>query len=220
MGGTTTELAAPEFTKADRAYLRANFLTLEQLCEGRDERPGEIQKLIDRGLLPGPSYVVGGVGMFPADYFRLHDEAGGPKRLRELFESRYAAAARSYPAQATREATHQAWQAYLGGVWGQCLREVTPETIVRKRVLVDSLCKLIALPRPRQPEWQNQLRADVEELDRIEREFAPDYDRAEGWNDRPPTRDLLIEEARRRFPEVFADSRRAPRKTLQQSVAS
>jgi hypothetical protein len=46
----------------------------------------------------------------------------------------------------------------------------------------------------------------VTELDELEREFAPDYDRAE-WHDRPPTRDLLINEARRRFPEVFAKSR-------------
>jgi Family of unknown function (DUF6058) len=92
-----------------------------------------------------------------------------------------------------------------GGIWGQCLRDVTPETIVRKRALVNSLSKLIALPPPSQAELRRQLRTEVTELDQIEREFAPDYDRAEEWNERPPTRDLLIEVARQRFLEVFAE---------------
>jgi hypothetical protein len=57
------------------------------------------------------------------------------------------------------------------------------------------------------PHRQQRLRAEVTELDQIERAFAPDYDRAAEWNDRPPTRDLLINVARERFPEVFAVDR-------------
>jgi hypothetical protein len=49
------------------------------------------------------------------------------------------------------------------------------------------------------------LRAEFVTLDELcsSRRESPD-DRAAEWNDRPPTRDLLIAEARRRFPEVFA----------------
>ena len=197
-------MVEPFFTDADRAYLRENYFELEELCADRPERPAEIRELIERGVMPRPSYAVDGREMFPADYFELCDDAGGVEHLREHFESRYTAAALSHPDLATPAAIERAWQAYLEGIWGQCLNQVTPEVVVRKRALVDSLCKLIALPRPRSPEWQQRLRAEVEELDDIERDFAPDYDRAEGWNERPPTRDLLIETARRRFPEVFA----------------
>jgi hypothetical protein len=203
------------YTHADRAYLRANYVTLEELCTGHDEDAVEIRRLIDQGVLPRASYVVDGVGVFPVDYFRLYDDAGGCDRLRGLFAERYRTAATPYPELATDEALAEAWRAYLDGIWGQCLRAVTPETIVRKQALVSSLCKLIALPRRRDADWQAQLRAEVTELDEIEREFAPDYDRAEEWNDRPPTRDLLIDVARERFPDVFAhtatDGRRARR---------
>jgi Family of unknown function (DUF6058) len=200
-------MANPLFTDADRAYLRANYLTLEELCADRSEEPAEVRRLIELGLLPRPSYTADGVDFFPADYFQLYDEAGGPKRLHALFQERYEAAAAPHPELATPEAFAVAWRAYLDGIWGQCLCAVTPEAIVRKPALVGSLCELIALPRRRQPEWQEQLCAEVAELDRLERQFAPDYDRAEEWNERPPTRDLLIEVARERFPEVFAGER-------------
>jgi Family of unknown function (DUF6058) len=195
-------VSEPFFTDADRAYIRSNYVELEELCAGRDEEPEEVRRLIAEGLVPRPSYVVDGVGMFPEDYFRLYDEAHGAARLKDLFEARYTAAAAADPGAGTREAIASAWRAYLDGVWGQCLREVTPEAIVRKRTLVDSLCKLIALPRPRSADWRERLRAEATELDELEREFAPDYDRAE-WNERPPTRDLLVEVARERFADVF-----------------
>jgi hypothetical protein len=198
-------MTQPSFTQADRDYVRTNFFVLEELCGDRSEDPAEVTRLIDAGLLPQPSYVVDGRAMFPADYFDLYDEAGGTDRLRQLFEDRYRTAARDHPQLATADSVKAAWRAYLGGVWGQCLRQVTPETIVRKRALVDSLCKLIALPRPGSADWKARLRAEVDELDELEREFAPDYDRAPDWNERPPTRDLLIEVTRERFPDVFAD---------------
>jgi hypothetical protein len=66
-----------EFTDADLAYIRANYLTLDQLCTERVETPSEVRRRIDEGLLPRPSYVLdNGTEMFPSDYFRLADEAG------------------------------------------------------------------------------------------------------------------------------------------------
>jgi hypothetical protein len=52
----------------------------------------------------------------------------------------------------------------------------------------------------------------VEELDGLERQFAPDYDRNERRFGRKPTRDLLIDAARERYPDVFAAELAAPQK--------
>lgn len=184
---------SPVFTEADLDYLAANYRTLEELCAGREESSAEVQALIAERRLPQPSYVLpDGTGMFPADYFRLVDDAGGVEGLREHF------AARRRGADLDGD-----WEAYLDGIWGVCLREVTPEAIVRKNELVSSLCELLVLARPRDPEWCRELREQVEELDALEREFAPDYDRGERFG-RPPTRDLIVNAARERHAGVFA----------------
>ncbi len=195
-------VSANALSDADTAYIHAKFLTLAELCADREEAPEEVQALIDHRLLPRPSYVLDdGTGMFPPDYFRLVDEAGGPEALREHFAARYRAASRTDGHDAPE--LEEDWEAYLAGVYGACLREVTPETIVRKHVLVASLCQLLVLACPHSPDWRAALRAQVEELDGLEREFAPDYDRSPE-RERPPTRDLLIDAARERFPDVFA----------------
>lgn len=80
---------------------------------------------------------------------------------------------------------------------------MTPETIARKADLVSSLYELLTLARPADPEWREGLRAEVDELDELEREFSPDYDRNEERFGRKPTRDLLVTAARKRYPEAF-----------------
>jgi len=183
-------------TQADIAYVRANYRTLEELCEGRRESPDQVGELIAARRLPQPSYVFpDGTGMFPADYFRLIDEAGGVDGLREQFAARHRAA--------EGRDLDQDWEMYLDGTWGICLRDVTPETIVRKNTLVNSLCELLVLARPRYEDWRQALREQVEELDQLERQFSPDFDRSNEM-DRLPTRDLIIAAARERYPEVFA----------------
>ncbi len=192
-----------KFTRADLAYLSDGYSTLEALCADRAESAAEVKELIEQGLLPRPSYILDdGTGLFPSDYFRLADEAGGPERLREWFADRHRAASLAHGR--TGDELEQDWQAYLNGTFGICLQQVTPETIVRKAVLVASLCELLMLPRPRDAEWRRAMREQVEELDALEREFTPDYDRGEE-QDRPPTRDLLIAAARERYPDVFAE---------------
>jgi uncharacterized protein DUF6058 len=186
---------AATFTDADLAYIRTNYLTLVELCAGRSETPEQVHELIEQELLPRPSYVLDdGTGMFPTDYFVLVDEAGGPAALRPHFAARYRAAS------ASREALQQDWEAYMAGIYGVCLCAVSPETIVRKSALVTSLCELLVLASPQSREWRERLRAQVDELDALEREFTPDYDRS-GVHERPPTRDLLIKAAH--APEVF-----------------
>jgi Family of unknown function (DUF6058) len=185
-----------ELTDADLRYIAANYRTLEDLCEGRTEAPEDVRKLIEARRLPQPSYVLpDGTGMFPGDYFRLVDEAGGVDGLRGHFAARHRAA--------DGRDLDQDWEVYLDGIWGICLRDVAPETIVRKNTLVSSLCELLVLARTREPDWQRALREQVDELDELEREFSPDYDRSDKM-DRLPTRDLIVNAARDQYPEVFA----------------
>jgi len=201
-GAILSGMSEAQFTEADVAYIQASYVTLESLCEGRSESADEVRRLIAARRLPAPSYVFeDGTGMFPAEYFDLVDQAGGVAGLGEHFAARHRAASLAERADPDRLAAD--WQAYLEGTYGVCLRTVTPEAIVRKSVLVSSLCELLVLARPGSPEWRRALRAQVEELDTLEREFAPDYDRGEE-QERTPTRDLVIEAARRQHPDVFA----------------
>ena len=55
------------------------------------------------------------------------------------------------------------------------------------------------------PETPDEVRALIELRRLPGPSFAPDCDRA-GRFGRPPTRDLLVENARERFPDVFAGS--------------
>lgn len=123
--------------------------------------------------LPAPPYP--GLELVPADYFSL------AARVDELCpEDR---------------------EAFLDGTYFVCLENATPENIARKGALVDSLRALLAAPEPHDERWCARLRAEVEELDVLERPFSPHYDRERF--DRPPTRDELIAEPRRRFARVF-----------------
>jgi hypothetical protein len=186
-----------DYTAADLDYLRANYLTLEQVCAERLESPEEIRALIAKRRLPKPSYVLDdGTEMFPADYFRFVDEAGGPEALRPRFAERLEAAG--------ADDLDLHWQSYMDGTYGVCLWDVTPETIARKAKLVSSISELLMLARPAEADWRERLRDEVEELDTLERQFAPDYDRDEARFGRKPTRDLLIVAARERYREIFA----------------
>jgi hypothetical protein len=191
------------FTEADLAYIRSNYVPLAELCAGRRESVPEVEALINERRLPRPSYVLeDGSRMFPRDYFRLVDDAGGVEQLPEHFAARHRAATLANGIRGDER--ERDWEEYLNGSYGICLREVTPEHIVRKSVLVSSLSELLMLPRPRTIDWQRTLREQVDELDALEREFAPDYDRGAD-QERPPTRDLLLKAARERYPDVFAD---------------
>jgi hypothetical protein len=191
-------MAEPTFTAADLAYLHQNYRTLEVICHGRPESPDRIRQLIADGLLPKPSYVLDdGSELFPLDYFHLPDEAGGPEQLREHFSERFFAAG-GRAGDFERE-----WDGYMTGTYGVCLRDVVPETMVRKTALVESLTELLDQPRPDDDEWRSELLRQVDELDQLEREFSPDYDRSERF-DQLPSRDRLITAARQRYPDVFA----------------
>jgi uncharacterized protein DUF6058 len=201
------------FTDADVVYVSSNYFTLEELCSGRADAPDDVRELIQRRALPAPSYVFeDGIEMFPADYFVLVDQAGGPDGLRREFELRHRAAGGN-PAELEED-----WQGYLDGIYGVCLRQVLPETMVRKTELVNSLTTLLDDARPEDEVWRAQLQREVWELDALEREFSPDYDRSERFPT-PPSRDRLVAAARERFADIFAD-RHSRRRTASASSPS
>jgi uncharacterized protein DUF6058 len=177
-------------TEADIAYIQANFFSLEQVCRGRGEFPEDVRRLIEENKLPKPSYVLpDGTEMVPADYFAIAD-AG-----RDDFARRFVVAG------GEPGAIDDEWDGYLSGAYGVCLKEQTPENIARKEHLVTEIDGLLTEPQPDDAGWRYQLRSSVEELDALERPFAPQYDRAR-WG--PSSRDRCITGARERFPDVFA----------------
>jgi hypothetical protein len=177
-------------TAADVAYVEANYVALDQACAGRAETPDEVRALVAAGKLPRPSYVLpDGAEMVPADYFVLAD-AG-----REAFEREFLAAGGS-PDDVEAE-----WDFYLSGDYGVCLKEQTAANFVRKEALVKAVSGMLASPDPGDHGWRARLRTAVDQLDELERPFAPDYDRAR-WG--PSSRDRCITAPRERFPEIFA----------------
>ena len=185
---------------ADVEYIRAGFVELDELCSRHARDPATVRADIDAGRLPRPSDVLDdGVEMVPRDYFELADEAGSVERLREAFLRRYQLAAAVEPEPLAEP--EEEWQAYLSGEYGVCLRQVTPENIVRKSALVARIEAMLAHPDPEHPDWAERLRAAVEELDALEREFAA-FDRVRFGG--PSSRDRLITGARDLYPAIFA----------------
>jgi hypothetical protein len=184
---------------ADVEYIRSGFVELDELCRRTSRDPAAVRAQIEERLLPRPSYILDdGREMVPPDYFDLADEAGGPAGLRDLFVTRYGRAAASepeVPANAEEE-----WDAYLSGEYGVCLKQVTPETIVRKAALMARIETLLAEPDVADVEWAGALRGAVDELDALERQFAA-FDRVRFG--RPSSRDRLITGTRARYPSVF-----------------
>ena len=186
------------FSEADVAYIRENFVTLDELLAGRRETPERVHALIARGLLPKPSYVLeDGTEYFPANYFTFPDAAGPPEAQQRVFWERYDAAVAAAGVQHDPED----WVAYLSGVYSTCLREVTPETIVSKERLVRRIEALLDSPHPGDDAWRSDLREAVDELDELERPFC-DFDRRRAGG--TVTRDRYITVARDRYPDVFA----------------
>jgi hypothetical protein len=189
------------FSEADLHYITENFVSLEALLEGRHETPEQVHELIERGVLPRPSYVLeDGTEMFPPTYFAFPDSAGAPDAQRPAFERRYADAV----AQAGVEPDPEDWAHYLSGVYGICLNEVTPESIVAKARLIGTIETLLAEPAPNDEAWRRDLRSAVEALDELERPFC-DYDRAQAGGS--VSRDRCVTAPRERYPDVFAAAR-------------
>jgi hypothetical protein len=185
----------------DLPYLRTHFVALEELARAHGRDPDGVRAAAASGLLPAPAYVLAdGTELVAPDHFALADAAGGEARLPGWFAEAYARAAAGEPA---ADPPEEAWRDYLSGQYAICLRSVTPETIVRKSVLIPRIEELLAAPDEGDPAWREALREAVDALDALERPFAP-CDRVEG----PVSRDRLITAVRERYPGAFPPASR------------
>jgi uncharacterized protein DUF6058 len=159
-------------TPEDIAYVRANFHPLEDA------------ELVERGVLPQPTYVLpDGTPMVPATHAAVPAD-----RFRERF---LAAGGRA-------EDAEEEFEAWLGGGYGACLRDPSPEAIVAKGALMTAIGALLARAAP----GDAALRGAVDALDALERPFAA-HDRVRFGG--PVSRDRLISEPRARFPDVWSE---------------
>jgi hypothetical protein len=175
---------ATRLADADEAYIRSGHVPLEQVAGRRLE---EVRAAMAAGRLPRPAYVLDdGTEMVAADHLAFPDEAGAD--LAAAFRARFAAAGGT---------DHEgAWEGYLSGAYAICLRSATPEAIARKERLVDAIEAMLADPRPRDGDWRDALRAAVDDLDAIERPFAPLDEHRFGTR---PTRKRLVDDPRERW---------------------
>ena len=189
----------PVLTTEDTEYISANFIALAEACRSSGQSLSGVRQRISQGELPKPSYRLNdGTEMVPSDYFALTESADG-RPLKDVFEERYADAARELGAPISEELLAAEWEGYLSGDYGVCLRGLTPENICAKRWHMGEIERLLAEEDPGAPEWRRSLAEHVSALDRLERPFA-EYDRVR-WG--PVSRDRLITGVRERYPDAF-----------------
>jgi hypothetical protein len=180
---------ASRLALADDAYIRSGHVPLEQIAGRRLE---DVRAAMAAGRLPRPAYVLDdGTEMVAPDHLALADDTGA--NLQAAFRARFLAAGGND--------TEGAWESYLSGAYAVCLRSATPEAIARKERLVDAIDAMLADPRPRDADWRDALRAAVDDLDDLERPFAPLDEHRFGQR---PTRRRLIDDPRDRWPWLAA----------------
>jgi hypothetical protein len=195
----TRSLAEPmALSPEDVAYVRTNFVPLNEACRARGRDPRGVRQSIRTGRLPGPPYVLpDGIEMVPSTYFEQIDAAGGGEP--SAFQARYRLEAERLLLILSPDEPATVFNEWLSGLYFVCLRQATPENVARKRSAIERIESLVAHPRPSDPSWLTALAAQVDELDRLERDFAA-YDRLRFGG--PSSRDLLIDDVRRRYLET------------------
>jgi hypothetical protein len=187
--------------REDEAYIRASYAPLREVAAARSIDLDEVRRLMAERRLPQPAYLLDdGTEMVTRDHLDLLEQAGGVEGLEPLFKARYRAAAEDLGHAGGDAEVHAAWKDYLTGGYGVCLWGVTPENIVRKDLLVESLDGLLSHPRVDDPSWRARVRTEIAALDRLERPGAPLDDARWG---RRSSRSRLIEDPRQRYPWVL-----------------
>ena len=179
----------------DLRYVCAGYLPLEEVAHREGIDAGRLGRWIETGCLPRPAYLLpDGVPMFPADLLALVRSAGGIDALPRHFARRTQLAARMVGFGPNTREAH--WEDYLSGEYGVCLRQVTPETLVLKEMLVERIGRQLEEPRPDDSRWRSALGFQVLGLDALLRPFAG-VDRARFG--RPTSRERLVDDPRRRW---------------------
>lgn len=175
----------------DLEYVRTHFISLAEACVRAGKSVETTTSEIAARRRPLPSYTLADRTPYvPLDYFDL--EVDHEKFLERL--------TREYGRQGVEpspDAVEEAWDGLLSGLYSVCLRNATPENIVRKNVLLARIDDLLAASEPSDGAWVASLRDAVDQLDAIEQPFSPILDRRRFG--KPPTRDSYITAVRERF---------------------
>jgi hypothetical protein len=175
----------------DIEYVSRYFITLEEACRRAHRDLDEVTSEILSGLRPAPCYLLGQRSYYVApDYFDQEID-------RSDFVQRYLVAAVSHGLPIFEEDAMQAWRDFLSGVYAVCLWHVTPENIALKDALLNRIDALLRYVREDDRSWLTELAEATDDLDRIERDFSPVYDRRRFG--KPITRDTHINDVRRRY---------------------
>jgi hypothetical protein len=185
----------PVLQDDDLRYVCEAYLPVEAIARREGLDAEALRGWIDAGRLPRPAYLLpDGTPMFPPDLLALAHSAGGIAALEEHFATRTELAARMVGvASATRESD---WEDYLSGEYGICLRQVTPETLLLKEVLVERIGHALENPQVDDPRWRRALVFQIDGLDALLRPFAR-VDRIRFG--RPTSRERLVDGPKRRW---------------------
>ena len=209
------------FSERDRKYIRSNFTRLEELSSLIGISPAEILDLSARRLFPHPTYVFeDGTRWYPRNYVLLMERArNSHKTFADEFRDRIRSALlrmrekrlSDFSIIAGKEGSHDGmletvvdkiWNDFQSGEYGACLKSPTCGTIIKKGLLVHEITAMMLAPKPEDQRWRRSLRQRVDDLDRLEMPFA-DYDRIRFG--RPLSRDQLITDVRRKYPDIFEE---------------
>jgi hypothetical protein len=170
---TASGEVARRLAALDDAYIRDEFVPLDELAADRPGGAVGVRADIAARRLPQPAYRLDdGADMVPADYFVPVAEAGSVTALHAWFVREFREAATRFDVPRDPDTIEDEWQGYLSGGYFVCLRQATPAVMAEKARHIIDLEQLLAEPRPRDQVWCKRLRLGVEGLAAIERPFA------------------------------------------------
>ena len=182
-------------------YLKANYLTLEELAAQGGVTPERTQELIDAHCVPPHSHEVRGVAIFastfgeysaslpPLRYYhptlvdwlrkasalaRRHSLADVARRMRKDFEEAFEAALDGRPPPWARGVDH-AWAYLMDGTWGLCLKEISIANLLQKEFARRTIAGLVS-PDPNHvlsPTARAALIAAIESYNEVATAFGP-----------------------------------------------
>ncbi|VXB02210.1 DUF6058 family natural product biosynthesis protein [Massilia sp. 9I] len=194
-------------------YLQQHFLTRAQLLTASSITSARLDALIDRGVMPRPSYRIQ-LNTRCASFFGEHDEEAGAEYYATgypswiavleastedpfaIFARRYRAALGALPMTTIDPKLgagldahlRDEWGHFLSGTYGLCTRSGLPGDIAAKEL---AICVIKELTAQEDPE-RGRLRQAVDLLDRTSSPFAP-HERARS------SRRRLVDEVRLRY---------------------
>lgn len=206
---------------SDKAYVRRNFITAEELASRTSLSVGQLRILVESELFPKPTYVFeDGTEWYPPTYSALMLQAkDAGASFAEMFRNQLRRALENLKRrdkdsfsivvnlegisnEGIEDLVQKIWVDFRSGEYGICLKEPMCGTIIKKDLLMHAVKKLISSPKPADPEWRIALRKNVDMLDILELPQT-DFDRIRFG--RPSSRDLLITEVHTSYPQVFAN---------------